>query len=236
MVDQFRRILQRAGFEVLAASITLEAEAMASGLRPTLIVMDVNFAGGVGWDILRRLKDRDDTFDIPIVVVTLSGEVERAYQLGAHAVIQRPFVPEDLLKSVLQAEQESNTERILIIDDQPEALDLLRKLLDAHGKYRVYTATTGLEGISLVARRRPDLVILGLRMPEMDGFAVLEELRSNPETSAIPVMVVTGDSDLSDGERDLLDSVRVLQKSDISQEVYSAFISGVQNQLAGRRA
>jgi CheY-like chemotaxis protein len=65
---------------------------------------------------------------------------------------------------------------------------------------------------------------------------VLEELRSNPETSAIPVMVVTGDSDLSDGERDLLDSVRVLQKSDISQEVYDAFISGVQNQLAGRRA
>jgi signal transduction histidine kinase/CheY-like chemotaxis protein len=235
MVDQFRRILQRAGFEVLAASITLEAEAMASGLRPTLVVMDVNFAGGVGWDILQRLKDRDDTFDIPIVVVTLNAEIERAYELGAHAVIQRPFVPDDLLKTVLQAERESNTERILIIDDQPESRDLLRKLLDAHGKYRVYTAANGIEGISMVARRRPDLVILDLRMPEMDGFAVLDELRSNPETSGIPVMVVTGDLDLTEDERDQLDTVRVLQKSDISQEVFNAFISGVQTQLASRR-
>src|SRR5690606_13638404 len=106
------------------------AEAMASGLHPTLIVMDVNFSKGQGWDILQRLKDRDDTFDIPVIVVSLSNETERAYQLGTHTFIERPFVPEDLVKAALEAEKESNTERILIIDDQPDSIRLLKNLLD----------------------------------------------------------------------------------------------------------
>ncbi len=234
MVDQFRRTLQREGFEVLAASIPLEAEAMASGLHPTLIVMDVNFAKGQGWDILQRLKGRDDTLDIPIIVVTLSNEADRALAYGAREVIQRPFMPETLVKAVLDAEKEANTQRILIIDDQPEAVRLIKQLLDEHGKYRVFAAHSGTEGIALVARRRPDLVILDLRMPEMDGFSVLNELRSNPETSNIPVMVVTGDLNLNDSERSLLKHIRVVPKTDLNDGAYQAFIESVQGHLSGK--
>jgi CheY-like chemotaxis protein len=233
MVDQFRRTLQRDGFEVIAASIPLEAEAMASGLRPTIIVMDVNFAKGVGWDILKRLKERDDTFDIPVIVVTLSDDTERAYRLGAYTFIQRPFTPEDLSKAAQDAEKESNMERILIIDDQPEAIRLLTHLLDEHGRYRVFSATNGIEGIAMVARRRPDLVILDLRMPEKDGFAVLQELRSNPETSNIPVMVVTGDIDLNTTEKEQLANIRILQKTDISEKEFDKFMKDVQKHLSG---
>jgi GAF domain-containing protein/DNA-binding response OmpR family regulator len=233
MVDQFRRTLQREGFEVLVASIVLEAEAMASGLRPTLIVMDVNFQKGAGWDILKRLKDRDDTFDIPIIVVTLSDGGEKAYQMGAHTFIQRPFTPEDLAQAALSAEKESNTERILIIDDQPDAIRLLTQILGEHGNYRVFHANNGTDGIALVARRRPDLVILDLRMPDMDGFAVLNELRANPETAAIPVIVVTGDLDLKSDEHRQLENVRVLPKAGISEQAYEEFITRVQKHLSG---
>jgi signal transduction histidine kinase/DNA-binding response OmpR family regulator len=233
MVDQFRRALQREGFEVLAASIVLEAEAMASGLHPTLVVMDVNFQKGAGWDILKRLKDRDDTFDIPIIIVTLSDESEKVYQLGAHTYIQRPFMPEDLVKAALAAEKESNTERILIIDDQPDSVRLLKQILDEHGSYRIFHAQNGSDGIALVARRRPDLVILDLRMPDMDGFAVLNELRSNPETAAIPVLVVTGDLDLKSDEQAQLQNVRVLPKAGISEEAYEDFLARVQKHLNG---
>jgi GAF domain-containing protein/DNA-binding response OmpR family regulator len=233
MVDQFRRTLQREGFEVLAASIVLEAEAMASGLHPTLIVMDVNFQKGAGWDILCRLKERDDTFDIPIIIVTLSDEAERAYGLGAHTFIQRPFSPEDLAAAALEAEKESNMERILIIDDQPDAIRLLKHILDEHGNYRVFHAQNAVEGIGLVARRRPDLIILDLRMPDMDGFAVLNELRSNPETAAIPVIVVTGDLDLKRDEHEQLRNVRVLPKAGISEQAYEEFLTRVQNHLNG---
>ena len=233
MVDQFRRALQREGFEVQTADHPAYTEAMASNLRPSVIVMDVNFAEGEGWSILERLKLRDDTFDIPVVVVSLSDEVDRALKLGAHAFVQRPFMPEDLLKAVLDAEQEGRTDRILIIDDQDESVRLLTELLAENGKYRVFSACNGREGVSLVARRRPDLIILDLRMPDMDGFAVLNELRAQPETAAIPVMVVTGEIDLSQDELAQLDNVRILPKTDISSSEFDTFVREVRDHLDG---
>lgn len=231
MVDQFRRSLQRDGFEVVVGDHPAYTEAMASQMRPNVIVMDVNFANSEGWNILQRLKDRDDTFDIPIVIVTLSNESERAYQLGAHSFIQRPFMPEDLTEAVLKAEKESNIERILIIDDQPNDIRLLTQVLNNSGTYRVFSAGTGVEGISMVARRRPDLIILDLRMPEMDGFDVLEQLRSNPETANIPVLVVTGELTLNDDEQAQLINIHVLQKTDITEEEYNQFIEDVRRHL-----
>ena len=214
-VDQFRRVIQRDGFDVFTASTALEAEAMASGLRPSVIVMDVNFAGGQGWDILDKLKQREDTSDIPVVVVTLSDEAERAYQAGAHAFLQHPIVPEQLSQAVLEAEQAASVSRILIIDDQPESTRLLKELLDESGHYRVFAAPNGAAGVSLVARRRPDLVILDLNMPGKDGFQVLDELRTNPETSGIPVLVVTNRA-LNPEDRARLAHVRVFQKTELN--------------------
>ncbi len=83
----------------------------------------------------------------------------------------------------------------------------------------------------MVARRRPNLIILDLRMPEMDGFAVLQELRGNPETSNIPVMIVTGELDFNTDEQKVLENVHILHKTDITQEEYEQFIKGVQNHL-----
>jgi CheY-like chemotaxis protein len=232
MVDQYRRILQREGFEVFNGDNPFMAEAMAGGLRPTLIVMDANFAGGSGWDLLQRLKERDDTFDIPVVIVSLADDSDRAAQAGAHVYLRRPFLPEQLVTAVLSAEQESSTERILIIDDQPESIRLLKQVLDQQGSYRVFTAANADEGISMVARRRPDLIILDLRMPAKDGFAVLDELRANPETSGIPIMVVTGEM-INANEHQFLNGVRVISKTDITPESFEQFISGVRSNLSG---
>lgn len=234
MVDQFRRMLQREGFEVQTAEHPAYAEAMVGQLRPNVVLLDVNFAEGKGWGVLQSLKERDDTFDIPIVVTTIASDSEAAYRLGAHIFIQRPFLPDDLINGVLDAERESRRERILIIDDQPEAIRLLTQLLGEHGNFRIFSAETGDEGISLVARRRPDLIILDLRMPNKDGFAVLDELRGNPETAKIPVLVVTGDIDLSSSEKEALQNVTILPKSDISQEQYEHFIDNVRSYLESR--
>jgi len=232
MVDQYRRALQREGFDIFTASIPLEAEAMASGLHPTIIVMDVNFAEAQGWEILGKLKARDDTFDIPVIIVTLSNEEERACDMGAFKFLQRPFAPDELTGAVQEAERDSRIDRILIIDDQPESVRLFTQLLDEQGQYRVFSANTGAEGIALVARRRPDLVILDLRMPEMDGFQVVQELRNNPETATIPILVVTGDS-ISNTEREQLMNLSVLHKGDISADEYHQFIEGVRSYLNG---
>jgi CheY-like chemotaxis protein len=204
---------------------------MASGLHPTLIIMDVNFGSGTGWDILERLRQRDDTVDIPIIIVTLSQEQARGEALGVFRWIQRPFAPETLVKAVQDAEEASRVERILIIDDDAESIRLLRELLDLGGGYRIFSAQNGMEGIAMVARRRPHLVIVDLRMPEMDGFAVIRELRNNPETATIPILVVTGDTALTPAELEQLRSFRVLYKAEISAEQYRPLIDGVRNHL-----
>lgn len=231
MVDQFRRILQREGFEVTTADFPAFAEAMIGQLRPSLVILDVNFANGAGWELLKNLKERDDTFDIPIIVTTIDEDSERIYQLGAHTFIQRPFLPDDVLEAVLEAEKESQRERIVIIDDQPDTIRLLTHLLKEHSDFKIYSAESGDEGISLIARRRPNLIILDLRMPGKDGFTVLDELRKNPETAKIPVLVVTGEMDLSNAEQEQLVDIHVLHKTDISQEEYDLFIDNVRSHL-----
>jgi GAF domain-containing protein/CheY-like chemotaxis protein len=231
MVDQLRRALQREAFDIFAASIPLEAEAMASGLHPTLIIMDADFAGGESWSILKRLQEREDTCDIPVIIIALDNLSERANQNGAFGFLQRPVVPEQLVELVYRAERDSQTERILIIDDQPESSRFIQQILENDGQYRIFTAHSGAEGIAMVARRRPDLVILDLRMPERDGFAVLEELRANPETVNIPVMIVTADH-LNAAEKERLDSVNVIFKTDLSQHNYAGFIQSVKDHLA----
>jgi CheY-like chemotaxis protein len=96
----------------------------------------------------------------------------------------------------------------------------------------VFAAHTGAEGISLVARRRPDLIVLDLRMPEMDGFKVLEELRARPETAQIPVVVVTSETTLSEDERGRLTNLRILYKTDLNQANYHIFIDEVRKHIS----
>lgn len=231
MVDRFRKILQKEGFEVTTADFAAFAEAMIGQMRPSLVILDVHFAEGQGWQILQNLKERDDTFDIPVVVTTDDEDSERAYRLGAHTFIARPFSSEDLMTAVLEAEQESQRERIVIIDDQEDTIRLLTHVLEEHSDFKIYSAQSGDEGISLIARRRPNLIILDLRMPKKDGFAVLDELRGNPETAKIPILVVTGDIDLNTSEQEQLVDIHVLRKTDISQEEYDLFVDNVRSFL-----
>jgi GAF domain-containing protein/DNA-binding response OmpR family regulator len=232
MVDQFRRALAREGYEIFAATIPLEAEAMASGLHPTIIIMDVNFANGTGWNILRNLQSRDDTMDIPVIVVSLSDQVDEARQAGAFTFIRRPFVPEDIVEAVKQAEAESRVDRILIIDDNPEHARLIEQILSQHGRYKVFSANNGMDGIAMVARRRPNLILLDLRMPDMDGFRVIQELRANPETATIPILIVTGET-LTSAEREQLMNLAVLFKSNIASNEYRELLDGVNAYLDG---
>jgi GAF domain-containing protein/DNA-binding response OmpR family regulator len=231
MVDQLRRTLQREGFEVFTVSTAMEAEAMASGLRPTLIVIDADFANASGWALLERFRQRDDTLDTPIIVLSLGDHVTQAEAGGAFRFIRKPFMPETLADAARAAEAAARIDRILIIDDDNHAARLLQDILGEGGSYRVYHATNGIDGVSMVARRRPDLVICDLRMPDMDGFKVIQELRSNPETADIPIMVVTGDT-LNQHEIMQLSQMRVIYKPDIDMEGRRVFLDNVKDQLS----
>jgi threonine synthase len=99
--------------------------------------------------------------------------------------------PQEGLLSALNNVTPNRFSRVAVVDDTAEARRLIRRILQSQGDFEIYEATNGREAIELVSRELPDLVILDLMMPEVDGFAVLDALRSKPETANIPVIVAT---------------------------------------------
>lgn len=111
--------------------------------------------------------------------------------------------------------------RILIVDDNPDVRRLIRRILQSQGEYKLYEATNGLEAIEMARRELPNLIILDLMMPEMDGFAVLNELKKSPETAEIPVIVVTA-KELTPNEKDRLRGhiQTLMQKGDFMSDEF----------------
>jgi threonine synthase len=99
--------------------------------------------------------------------------------------------PQEGLLSALNNVTPNRFSRVVVVDDTSEARRLIRRILQSQGDFEIFEATDGREAIELIIRERPDLVILDLMMPEVDGFAVLDVLRSQPETANIPVIVAT---------------------------------------------
>ncbi len=99
--------------------------------------------------------------------------------------------PQEGLLSALNNVTPNRFSRVVVVDDTSEARRLIRRILQSQGDFEISEATSGREAIELVTKERPDLVILDLMMPEIDGFAVLDVLRSRPETANIPVIVAT---------------------------------------------
>ncbi|MCC7450210.1 MAG: pyridoxal-phosphate dependent enzyme [Anaerolineae bacterium] len=110
-------------------------------------------------------------------------------ELGSAAVQQQ----EEGLGAALERLDEQIT-TIVIIDDNPQDSRLIRRLLNAYKNYRVFETNNPLDGLDLVRQRRPDLVISDLTMPDMDGFTLLEQLKNDPETAHIPVIVLSAKS------------------------------------------
>ena len=104
---------------------------------------------------------------------------------------EQSVTPQEGLLSALNNVTPNRFPRIVVVDDSPEARRLIRRILQSQGDFEIFEATDGREAIETVNREHPDLVILDLMMPEVDGFAVLDALRSKPDTANIPVIVAT---------------------------------------------
>lgn len=109
-------------------------------------------------------------------------------------------VPQEGLLSALNHVSANRYTRIAIVDDTEDARRLIRRILQSQGDYTLFEATNGKEAIELAQRELPDLMILDLMMPEVDGFSVLDALKADPRTAPIPVIVVTA-KELTEAER-----------------------------------
>ena len=129
--------------------------------------------------------------------------------------------PQEGLLAALNNVTPGSFPRVAVVDDSPEARRLIRRILQSQGDFEIFEAVDGREAIELVNREHPDLVILDLMMPEVDGFAVLETLRSQPDTVNIPVIVATA-KELTVGEKSRLQGQiqSLMQKGDFLNDEF----------------
>ena len=203
VITLFRRYLDKQGYRVVGLSDPFRVVEEARRIRPFAITLDVMMPGKDGWQVIQELKADPETRDIPVVICTIVGEKGRGLSLGAADYLVKPILEQDLLNALDRLDREEGRHRVLIVDDQLDDRNLLRRMIEAQEGYEVIEAGSGQEAVLLVHQRRPHIIILDLLMPEMDGFAVLEALKADESTRAIPIIVVTA-KELTEQERQLL--------------------------------
>ena len=216
--DLMSRLLAKEGFGVVLACDGPEGLARARQVRPTVITLDVVMPGVDGWGTLAALKSDPDLSDIPVVMVTMTEDRRTAYALGACDYLVKPVDPGRLARLLKRHSANRPGGSVLVIDDDPAARAIMRRLLANEG-LRVSEADGGRAAIDRLSQETPDLIVLDLVMPDMDGFEVLERLRVSPSWGQIPVVVVTA-KELSPQERTILNGSvgRVLRKTFVGCE------------------
>ena len=210
--DLVERFLVRQGFAVRTAEDGATGLEMARALKPHTILLDVMMPRMDGWSVLSKLKDDPELAPIPVVMITFVNEPALGASLGAADLIPKP-VDWDRLKEVMDRFRGEGG--ILVVDDDADARARLHHVLERNG-FRVTEAENGAAALEQVRREIPELILLDLTMPVMDGFAFLREVRNLPGCADVPVVVLTA-RDLSSHDRERLSGAdRVLAKGQTS--------------------
>jgi len=185
----YEKYLKGTGFQVVPAQDLKQARRALEQFRPVAIVLDVLLQGEHSWQLLQELKQNSSTRDIPVFVVTVVENEAKAIALGATAFHAKP-IDRAWLLAQLETTLVRERGQILIIDDDEISRYLLKGVL-GNGGYRLLEARGGNEGLRLAKESKPDLIILDLSMPDLSGFEVLDQLKMDPETQKIPVVIYT---------------------------------------------
>jgi PAS domain S-box-containing protein len=183
-----RENLTEAGYRVVGATSAEEGLRQARALRPLAITLDILMPHKDGWQLLHELKTDATTRDIPIIVLSIVDNKALGYQLGAFDYLLKPFDREAILTALTRIPSQRG--RLLVVDDDVQIVDLVRQFL-AGEPYEVVAAADGQEALEAISQQRPDILLLDLLMPRLDGFAVIEHLRQEAQYQQLPIIVLT---------------------------------------------
>jgi len=214
--DLLVRHLSRGGYRAEVARGGADVLELARSVRPVAITLDILLPDLDGWELLNTLKRDAETRDIPILVVTVVDEPELGRALGAHDYFVKPVDGKALLSRLdqyaLTTKVREHPVKVLVVDDEASSVDRMVALLEPVG-FTVLRAYGGAPGLEVARTELPDLILLDLMMPGMNGFDVVSALKADDRTKEIPVLIVTAkDLDARDKRRLNGQAAAVLQK------------------------
>src|SRR5437588_1815637 len=189
MVD----LAREKGFKVLVAMRGADALDLAKQYQPTAVSLDVFLPDMLGWTVLSQLKQNPLTRHIPVQIVTLDEDRQHGLVRGAFSFVTKPSSTEGLSEAIarVKAYVQPRKKRLLLVEDNPAEQLSITNLL-GHDDIEIETASTGAEALQTMRSNPTDCVVLDLKLPDISGFDVLQEMRNDPQLSDIPVVVFTG--------------------------------------------
>jgi PAS domain S-box-containing protein len=188
--DLIGTYLRKRGYDVEYAHDAEEAHRKALKLQPQAITLDVMLEDGDGFELLHELKDDPQTRDIPVVVLSIVCDEGRSLRLGAANYLEKPIDQARLTRIVDDLVGGQEAPLVLVVDDDRAIVGAMSSMLRAKG-FSVISAYDGREALAAVEEHKPDLILLDLMMPVMDGYQVIQEVKGAEETRDIPIVVMT---------------------------------------------
>jgi HAMP domain-containing protein/CheY-like chemotaxis protein/GAF domain-containing protein len=188
------------GFKVLVATRGTEALALARDFHPSAVSLDVSLPDMLGWTVLNHLKQDPSTRHIPVQMLTVNEDWHHGLSHGAFAFVTKPTTREGLAEAIDRIREFSRPrrKRLLVVEDEPAQQLSIRALLD-YEDIDVDVVSTGEGALAAIHNQTYDCVVLDLRLPDMTGFELLEQLSQSDTKNELPVVVFTG-KDLSPEE------------------------------------
>ena len=199
VIDLVNRSLTREGYRIVSVTQGREVVDVARRVQPSAITLGMSLPDTSGWLVLTALKSDPETSAIPVIMLSVLDGQRTARSHGASQYLTKPLDRERLLTVLQRASGGSTPGVVLIVDDDRTAAIMLQRSIEREG-WTVQTAPNGMVAFETIATSMPDLIILDIDMPEMDGFEFLRRLRTDEHAHGIPVVVLTG-IDLSLDER-----------------------------------
>jgi CheY-like chemotaxis protein len=200
-----------------------------------VITLDVMMPGMDGWSVLSALKADAALRRVPVVMMTIVDDRSLGFALGATDYLVKPVDREQLLDALRRACPEPAAARVLVVEDDRATREILTRTLEKEG-WSVQEAENGRVALEHLAVSLPDVVLLDLAMPEMNGFELLDVVRADDRLRDVPVVVVTS-MDLSEEERQRLrgGAERILRKGSHPREELVAEIRRLLTRASGGR-
>ena len=198
MAKMITGYLEQEGYNTVAATSGKQALQVAARMQPFAITLDILMPEMDGWEVLQGLKSSPATRDIPVIVVSVTEDRETGFALGAVGSVTKPVSKERLVSEIRRIGEPQASTVMIVDDDDLERREMIRMVEEAGLKPVV--AEDGEVCLRLLKQQIPDILILDLMMPKVDGFTVLERIRAAPETSDLPVIVVSA-KDLTSEDR-----------------------------------
>jgi AraC-like DNA-binding protein len=196
--ERLHEYLIRRGFDVELVWMDASNISLPYWFRsqPGAVVLEQGTNSGQGWEVIKALRENPLTQNIPVLFYSLDAKLDRGSMLEL-SHLTKPLNQAELIQSLerreINSSMKSDGKTILIVDDDPSALDLHTRIIAAWSpECRILKAKNGKEALNLIQEAHPDLVLLDLIMPELDGFGVLTAMHSDPRSRGIPVIVLTG--------------------------------------------